>query len=79
MGRLFTNDYSETARPEIIEALAAAGNDQNKGYGLDIHSENAEKLILKRFGVENGNGLVLGKIYSIEIAGSEAASASHTV
>ena len=54
MGRLFTNDYSETARPEIIEALAAAGNDQNKGYGLDIHSENAEKLILKRFGVENG-------------------------
>ncbi len=54
MGRLFTNDYSETCRKEILDAIAGIGNDQNRGYGLDKHSENAEKLILKRFGVEGG-------------------------
>lgn len=54
MGKLFTNDYSETARREILDAIAAAGSDQNRGYGLDVHSENAERLILKRFGAEGG-------------------------
>ena len=54
MGRLFTNDYSETCRKEILDAIAGVGIDQNKGYGLDVHSDNAEKLILKRFGVGSG-------------------------
>lgn len=55
MGSLFTNDYSETCRKEILDAIAAVGCGQNRGYGIDRHSENAEKLILKRFGVEDGS------------------------
>lgn len=51
---MFRNDYSETAAPEILEALMAVSSEQNTGYGLDRHSENAEVLIKDFFGVQNG-------------------------
>ena len=54
MNYRFTNDYSEIAHPEIMKAIQAAMNEQNAGYGVDAHSENAEKLILKRFGIRDG-------------------------
>ena len=50
----FTNDYSETAHPAIMQALSEALGGQNTGYGLDEHSERAEKLILRRFGIPDG-------------------------
>ena len=51
----FTNDYSELCPIEIIEALKSCLDEQNSGYGLDVHSENAKKLILERFNINNGD------------------------
>lgn len=34
----FTNDYSEGAHPQILEAMMNANLTQNVGYGLDAHS-----------------------------------------
>ncbi len=48
---MFRNDYSEIAAPCVLQALAAAANEQNVGYGLDSHSARAASLILKRFGL----------------------------
>lgn len=44
----FRNDYSELCHPAMLEALNFAMQEQNSGYGLDIHSENAKKLIQQR-------------------------------
>ena len=41
----FRNDYSEGAHPRLLQALAAASDEQNAGYGLDRHSERAAALI----------------------------------
>lgn len=43
----FTNDYSEGAHPQILEALIHANFEQNIGYGLDKHSIHAAELIKK--------------------------------
>ena len=51
---MFRNDYSEAVAPEILKALSEIVTEQNVGYGLDNHSKNAEKLILKRFGLKDG-------------------------
>ena len=41
----FTNDYSETAHPRVLQALADAAPEQNCGYGLDRHCQEAAELI----------------------------------
>ena len=41
----FNNDYSEGAHPKILEAMMNCNLAQNGGYGLDIHCENARRLI----------------------------------
>ncbi len=41
----FTNDYSEGAHPRILQAMMEANLTQNKGYGLDSHSDHARELI----------------------------------
>ena len=46
----FNNDYSEGAHPKILEAMMNCNLAQNSGYGLDIHCENARRLIKE----ENG-------------------------
>ncbi len=46
----FCNDYSEGAHPRLLQALAAASNEQNTGYGLDKHSARAAQLIRARLG-----------------------------
>lgn len=43
----FVNDYSEGAYPRILEALMRANLEQNKGYGMDEHSDNAKEHIKK--------------------------------
>ena len=39
------NDYSEGAHPRLLQALAVASAEINRGYGLDVHSERAAALI----------------------------------
>lgn len=46
----FRNDYSEGAHPRLLQALAAAGSEQNIGYGLDRHSLRATQLIRAQLG-----------------------------
>ena len=41
----FKNDYSELAHPTIIEAFIRSSIEQNEGYGLDVHSEQAREAI----------------------------------
>lgn len=41
----FKNDYSENAHPSILNQLVAMGLEQNNGYGIDIHCENAKSFI----------------------------------
>ena len=44
----FKNDYSEMVHPKILEALAAVGNTQFEGYGLDEFSDTAANLIREK-------------------------------
>ncbi|MDR2180253.1 MAG: aminotransferase class I/II-fold pyridoxal phosphate-dependent enzyme [Synergistaceae bacterium] len=46
----FKNDYSETAHPRILQAIADTNLEQDEGYGLDRHSENARGHIARRLG-----------------------------
>jgi threonine aldolase len=46
----FKNDYSETAHPRILQAVIDTNLEQDEGYGLDCHSENARRNIAKRLG-----------------------------
>ena len=43
----FRNDYSELAHTDVLKALMSVKDNQYGGYGLDVHSENAVKLIKK--------------------------------
>lgn len=49
----FRNDYSELCHPALLDALLQASNEQNKGYGLDKHSENAKRLIKQKLETED--------------------------
>ncbi len=42
------NDYSEGAHPRLLQALAVASAEINRGYGLDAHSVRAAALIRDR-------------------------------
>ncbi|KRA46568.1 beta-eliminating lyase-related protein [Pseudoxanthomonas sp. Root630] len=44
------NDYSEGAHPRLLQALAVASAEINRGYGLDVHSARAAALIRERLG-----------------------------
>jgi len=46
----FRNDYSETAHPRVLQALADCGFQQFQGYGLDPASQEAAELVRRRFG-----------------------------
>lgn len=55
MKHSFTNDYSEVAHSKIMEALVTYSLEQHAGYGLDLHSENAKKLIKEKFCLSNAD------------------------
>lgn len=46
------NDYSEGAHPRLLQALAVASAEVNRGYGLDVHSARAAALIRDRLGCD---------------------------
>lgn len=48
--RLFRNDYSEGAAPEILDALVRTNAEQAPGYGDDGHCERARALIRAEIG-----------------------------
>ncbi len=49
----FVNDYSEGAHPRILEAMQRSNLEQNKGYGMDIHSTAAKDYIRALLQKEN--------------------------
>ena len=51
----FKNDYSESAHPNILKAIIDAGLEQNDGYGIDSHCENAKALIRKAIQCESAD------------------------
>lgn len=53
MRKMFRNDYCELAHERILKALLNAKDEQNVGYGLDTHSENARRLIKEVFKLDN--------------------------
>jgi len=44
----FKNDYSSIAHPLVLQKLMDCQNEQNVGYGLDEHSDNAKKYIKEK-------------------------------
>lgn len=50
MRHLFRNDYSEICHPAILRAIERVMDEQNVGYGLDRHSEQAAMRIRDVFG-----------------------------
>ena len=48
--RRFTNDYSEGAAPEILDALVRTNTEQTPGYGDDGHCAHAAELICAEIG-----------------------------
>ncbi|MGF7185394.1 threonine aldolase [Desulfitispora alkaliphila] len=46
----FKNDYSEGAHPRILNALIASNNEQVDGYGEDIFTQRAVKLLKQKIG-----------------------------
>lgn len=48
----FRNDYSSIAHKKVLEKLVEAYDEQNVGYGLDIHTQNAKRLIEEKIGHE---------------------------
>ena len=51
----FKNDYSESAHPNILKAIIDSGLEQNDGYGIDSHCENAKALIRKAIQCESAD------------------------
>lgn len=51
----FKNDYSESLHPNILKAIMDAGLEQNDGYGMDSHCENAATLIKRAIQYENAD------------------------
>ena len=49
----FKNDYSFLAHRRVLEALLRLQDEENIAYGLDIHSDNAKKLIQNTFGAKD--------------------------
>lgn len=46
----FKNDYSEGAHPKLLQALQAAGSEQNAAYGNDVHCLHAADLLRREIG-----------------------------
>ncbi|KAH6606017.1 pyridoxal phosphate-dependent transferase [Trichoderma cornu-damae] len=49
----FTDDYSEGAHPDVLNALLLNNNTQEVGYGRDTYSEAARDLIRHHLGRDN--------------------------
>lgn len=51
----FFNDYSEGAHPAILQALVETNDQQSLGYGEDVYSQEATRLIREKIGNPEGD------------------------
>ena len=51
----FTNDYSEGAHKNILQALIKTNFEQTDGYGVDKYCKQAEEIIKKLINNEKSN------------------------
>jgi len=51
----FVNDYSEGTHPKVLELMVKSNFEQNIGYGLDKHCENARGLIRDWIGMPDSD------------------------
>ncbi len=51
----FMNDYDSIGSTKVLEKLISLSNEQNVGYGQDIHTKNAQKMILELIGDDSFN------------------------
>ena len=49
----FLSDYSQGAHPKVMEALIRTNMEHSDGYGMDVHCENAAKMIKDLIGRED--------------------------
>ena len=49
----FRSDYSQGAHPKVLDALQKTNLEHTDGYGLDVHCENAAKIIKQLIGRED--------------------------
>ncbi len=49
----FKNDYNTIAHKSILKALMDNMDEQNNGYGLDHHSDNAKRIMKEKMNYEN--------------------------
>ncbi len=49
----FRSDYSQGAHPKVLDALQKTNLEHTDGYGLDVHCENAAKIIKHLIGRED--------------------------
>jgi threonine aldolase len=54
----FTNDYSEGACPEVLDALVRTNAEQTPGYTMDEHCSRAARLILDQCGLSESEASV---------------------
>lgn len=55
MAHYFTNDYDTLCHPRILKALEKYIDEQNIGYGLDVHSNNASRYIKDVFDLKHSD------------------------
>lgn len=55
----FQNDYSEGAHPRILDALGRTNLEQNAGYGNDLYTEEAVRLIRAQIGCSDAQVHIL--------------------
>lgn len=49
----FRSDYSQGAHPKVMDALIKTNEEHTDGYGVDLHCENAARMIRGLTGVED--------------------------
>ncbi|MCM1074049.1 MAG: beta-eliminating lyase-related protein [Ruminococcus sp.] len=49
------NDYSAGAHPDVLNALISTNIEGNTGYGLDKHTQQSAKIILRECNASTGN------------------------
>ena len=55
MKQSFKNDYSEGCHPKILEALMKTNLEAQEGYGEDIYTKEAKRLIQEKMGSKNSD------------------------
>ena len=58
----FRNDYQAIGHKKVLEALINAADEKNVGYGLDVHTANAKKMIIEKIGKDADIHFLVGEL-----------------